>query len=321
MNIRVFSWFFLGAAALTFPVLNGITAQRAAVQATAPIAVFSTHRVEGTRNVYVFRYDHHQAMFIVTGQGVIATDPIGYGEPDAVTTYLSEIRKITNEPIKYVIYSHHHLDHISGGKSFKDAGAIFVAQTNAKRRLERIQDPYTVIPDETVDDFRTIRLGDTVLELSYVGPNHSDSSLVMRLPKEKIIFVADVIPVGVLVGQAFYDAYPLGWEESLKKVLAMDWDRMIPGHPPPGGRYFNGSAVVDWADQKAFLGTRHDAIATLEFLQYVSNEVKKPAQDGECWGGVERDIKLDRYAQWPGYPDFVPAVLRMYCKLWGRGTE
>ncbi len=68
---------------------------------------FATTKVDGTDNVYIFRYGNHQAMFIVTSAGVIATDPIGYGRPQAVTTYVDEIRKITNQPIRYVIYSHH----------------------------------------------------------------------------------------------------------------------------------------------------------------------------------------------------------------------
>jgi len=48
---------------------------------------------------------------------------------------------------------------------------------------------------------KTIKLGGTTLELTYLGLNHSDSSLVMRLPKEKIIFVVDFLPVGTLPGR------------------------------------------------------------------------------------------------------------------------
>src|SRR6195256_6508324 len=87
--------------------------------------MFSTTKVEGTDGVYIFRYQGHQAIFIVTPEGVIATDPIGERRPQAVTTYIAEIRKITPAPIRYVIYSHSHYDHIAGGKPFKDAGAIF----------------------------------------------------------------------------------------------------------------------------------------------------------------------------------------------------
>ena len=54
-------------------------------------------------------------MFVVTPAGGIATDPNGYGRPEAGTTYVTEIRKLTDKPIKHLIYSHHHYDHIAGG--------------------------------------------------------------------------------------------------------------------------------------------------------------------------------------------------------------
>lgn len=266
--------------------------------------LFETTKVEGTDNVYIFRYGNSQAMFVVTSAGVIATDPIGYGRPQAVTTYLDEIKKVTNQPVRYVIYSHHHFDHIAGGKPFKDAGATFIAHRRAKERLEILKDPHTVIPDEAVDNQRTIKLGGTVLELFYLGLNHSDSTLVMRLPAERIIFTVDWLPVGSLPGRGMIDSYPLEWEESIKKVLAMDWDRLIPGHPGAGGR----------------LGTKKDVQNLLAFLQDASATVKAEAQKGGCWDRVEKELQLSNHKHWPNYEAALPFILRRYCGLWGRGT-
>src|SRR3954469_19009177 len=156
-----------------------LVAQCAFAQApTAPAApaaqrpVFETKKVEGTDNVYVFRYQGHQSIFIVTPEGVIATDPIGLFRPQAVKTYIEEIQKVTKAPIKYVIYSHHHYDHIAGGKPFKDLGARFVAHKRAKEHLAELKYPDVVMPDETVGDKKVIKLGGTELELSFVGNNH-----------------------------------------------------------------------------------------------------------------------------------------------------
>src|SRR5688572_12917533 len=149
--------------------------------APAPAAQITATKVDGTENVYTFRNGNSQAMFIVTSEGVIATDPVGYGRTDGGTVYLGEIRKVTQQPIRYVVYSHHHFDHIAGGRAFKEAGARFVAHRRATERLRRLADPNTVLPDESVDQKRTIKLGGTELELTYVGLNHSDSTLVMRL--------------------------------------------------------------------------------------------------------------------------------------------
>ena len=144
-------------------------------------------------------------MFIVTKDGVIATDPIAYGRPTSGQDYIAEIKKVTDRPIKFLIYSHHHYDHIAGGEPFKDAGATIVAHRRAKERLAMLNDPNTPLPDQVVNDNgRTIKLGGTTLELKYLGLNHSDSNLVMRLPKEKIVFIVDTIPVGCFSGPRFH---------------------------------------------------------------------------------------------------------------------
>ena len=278
----------------------------AAAPAPAPKPpTFETKKVDGTDNVYVFRYGNSQAMFVVTSAGVIATDPIGYGRPQAVDTYIAEIKKVTDKPIKYLIYSHHHFDHIAGGKPFKDAGAKIIAHKKAKQRLVVLKDPATVLPDETMGDKKTIKLGATTLELHYVGLNHSDSNLVMRLPKEKIIFVVDLIPVGSMPGRGMIDFYPLEAEASMKKIVAMDWERLIPGHPgQPDGR----------------LGTKKDAQDILALYQDASSAVQVAAREGKCWDPVEKEMKLPKYASLPGYETGLPFVLRRYCALWGRGT-
>jgi len=264
-----------------------------------------TTKVEGTDNVYIFRNGNHQSMFIVTKDGVIATDPIAYGRPTGGQDYVAEIKKVTDKPIKFLIYSHHHYDHIAGGKPFKDAGAKIIAHKKAKERLAVLKDPATPLPDVTFDRKRTITLGGTALELTYVGLNHSDSSLVMRLPKEKIIFVVDFLPVGSVPGRGMIDFYPLETESAIKQVLAMDWERLIPGHPgAPGDR----------------LGTKKDAQDQLTFLQDASEAVKVAAREGKCWEPAEKEVKLPKYEKWPGYENNLQFVTRRYCGLWGRGT-
>src|ERR1700712_3446137 len=116
---------------------------------TAAPPPYATTKVEGTDNVYIFRYGGHQSMFIVTKAGVIATDPISERRP-AAKAYIEEIQKITKAPIKYVIYSHSHFDHIAGGKPFKDLGATFIAHKNAKERIEQLKPADVVVPDQAV---------------------------------------------------------------------------------------------------------------------------------------------------------------------------
>src|SRR5262249_53826600 len=100
------------------------------------------------------------------------------------------------------------------------------------------------------------------------------------------------------------DMYPIESEQFIKKVLAMDWERLIPGHPgQPNGR----------------LGTKKDAEDQLGLLQDASAEMKKLGQDGKCWDTAEKEFKLPKYANWPGYENGLPFIARRYCGLWGRG--
>jgi glyoxylase-like metal-dependent hydrolase (beta-lactamase superfamily II) len=276
-------------------------------QPAAPAAqrpAMATTLVDGTNNVYVFRNGNQQSLFVVTNEGVIATDPIGYGRPQGGATYIDAIKKVTDKPIRYLVYSHHHFDHIAGGKAFKDAGARIIAHKRTNERLAVLQDPSTPLADETFDKRRTLTLGGTSLELTYVGLNHSDSTLVMRLPKERVLFVVDLLPVGQVPGRGMIDFYPLEAESSIKQILAMDWEKLIPGHPGPGDR----------------LGTKQDVQDQLTFLQDASEAVKPLAREGKCWEPAEKEVKLPKYEKWPGYEANLQFVMRRYCGLWGRGT-
>ncbi|HEY7302124.1 MAG TPA: MBL fold metallo-hydrolase [Xanthobacteraceae bacterium] len=276
----------------------------AAAQAQQQQPTFSTTKVEGTDNVYIFRYVGHQSMFVVTPAGVIATDPISERRP-AAQAYIDEIKKITNAPIKYVIYSHSHLDHIAGGKPFKDLGATFVAHQNAKKRLQEIKFPDVVIPDQVVTgNKRDIKLGGTTLELDYVGKNHSDSMLVMRLPKEKVIFTVDWIPIQAVQFRGMADTYVPDIEASLKTVIAMDWNVLIPGHPGPGGKQ---------------TGTRDDATNQLAYLQDLSAAVKEAVNQNKSYNDAEKEIKLPKYESWGGYGPFLPMNIERYYDYWNRG--
>jgi glyoxylase-like metal-dependent hydrolase (beta-lactamase superfamily II) len=302
----------LSLAAITSVIASGALAQTqpAAPPAAAPAIPsaspppYAVTKVDGTDNVYIFRYQGHQSMFIVTPEGVIATDPISYGRPQAAQAYLDEIRKITKAPIKYLIYSHHHYDHIAGGKPFKDAGAKVVAHRRATERLKALKGQDVVIPDESVGDKRTIKLGGTTLDLLYTGRNHSDSSLVMFLPKEKIVFMVDFNSLGAVPSRlAVNDSYPTEWEASLKKVLALNWDRQIPGHPGPGGR----------------LGTRKDMEEQLAFMTELNDEVKKASDSGKCFDPASKEVRVPKYATLQGYEQNIEWNIHRWCGFWGRG--
>jgi glyoxylase-like metal-dependent hydrolase (beta-lactamase superfamily II) len=286
-------WFLLGEESGSEPNVSESLRE-------VPPPPFATTKV--TDNVYIFRYGNHQPMFVIAPDGVIATDPISLRRP--AKPYIDAIQAVTKAPIKYVIYSHSHFDHTAGGRPFKDLGATFVAQRNAERRIAELNPPDVVVPDQVVDDRRVIRLGGTTLELNYVGKNHSNSTLVMRLPTERIIFTVDWIPIEGVQFRDMADTYVPDIEAGLKRVIAMDWETLIPGHPGPGGKQ---------------TGTKDNARDQLAYLQDLSAAVKKEVDAGKTYDEAMKDISLPKYESWPNYKAFLPMNIERYYDSWNRG--
>jgi glyoxylase-like metal-dependent hydrolase (beta-lactamase superfamily II) len=161
-----------------------------------------------------------------------------------------------------------------------------------------------VLPDQVVDERSTIELGGTRLDLLYVGRNHSDNSLVMYLPKEKILFAVDFIWLGTIAFRDLPDSFLPDYYDSIDRVLALDWDRWIPGHPGPGGR----------------LGTKDDVRFNKEYLTDVSNAAKELADKGQCLNDdAMRAVKLPKYESLGMYNVWLFGNVERFCEYWGRG--
>ena len=227
-------------------------------------------------DVYRFRHKFHYSVFAVTPEGIIATDPINATAAEWLKAALKERFDV---PVKYLIYSHEHPDHISGGEVFADT-AIVVAHERAKDKIvgERRR---TAIPQVSFTDSMTIELGGTVVELTHVGRNHSDNSVVMRFPEERILFAVDFIPVNAVAFRDFHDAYIDEWIDSLARVELMDFDVLAPGH----GR----------------LGTRDHVRQFREYMQDLYRAVLRQVRAGASLEEMQETIRLPKYEEWFGY--------------------
>ena len=134
----------LSAATLCFGLAALCLPETAMAQGPC-MKLFETTKIAD--GVYTFRFGIHRNMFVVTNEGVIATDPIS---PGAAKIMMGEIRKVTKQPVKYVIYSHEHWDHIAGGRVFKEAGAKFVSHANCAPTFKANPNPAVVAPDEPI---------------------------------------------------------------------------------------------------------------------------------------------------------------------------
>ena len=95
-----------------------------------------------TGDVYRFQNKFHYSIFVITGEGVVVTDPIS---ADAAEWLHGEIGKMTDQPITHVVYSHSHSDHASGGAFFGDIPNV-IAHENAPEDID------VVTPTERFSD-------------------------------------------------------------------------------------------------------------------------------------------------------------------------
>jgi glyoxylase-like metal-dependent hydrolase (beta-lactamase superfamily II) len=243
-------------------------------------------------DLYRFQNNFHYSVFLVTPEGIIATDPI---DADAAKWLMDELTLRFNQDVKYVIYSHDHADHISGGEVFKEAGATIIAHENAKRAIIAESRP-TAVPDITFSDHMTLELGGKSVELSYVGRNHSDNSIVMNFPAERTLFAVDFIPVKSLPFQNLPTWFIPDWMDSLAVVEAMDFDILAPGHGP--------------------LGDKSDVTAMRGYANDLYNAVLEQIRAGKTLEEAQEAITLDAYKDWGQYEDYLPLNIEgMYNRL------
>ncbi len=232
-------------------------------------------------DLYRYQNNFHFSVFLVTSEGIIVTDPINKG----VAKWLKgELAQRFGKPVKYLIYSHDHQDHISGGEVFADTATV-IAHDNAKADIIGENRP-TAVPDLTFSDKMTVKLGGKTVELIHVGKSHSDNMIVMRFPAERALYVCDIISVKSVGYKTLTDAYFPEWIDAIKVVEGLDFDIMSPCH----GR----------------MGTKKDARDSRIFYQDLYGAVLKAAQAGQSLEEMKKTIKLEKYKSWDRYKKFLP---------------
>ena len=149
------------------------------------------------------------AGFIVTSAGVVVVDALG--SPALAKELLAAIRRVTAQPVRYVIVTHYHADHIYGLQVFKDLGATVIAHREgqdylnsdtAQRRLVASREalfPWIdertrlVTADRWLDADTELQVGDERLLIRHAGPAHTPEDLVVYAERAKVLFAGDLV--------------------------------------------------------------------------------------------------------------------------------
>jgi glyoxylase-like metal-dependent hydrolase (beta-lactamase superfamily II) len=146
---------------------------------------------------------------------------------------MAELKKITDKPVKYVIDTHHHADHSGGNAKFQAMDAKIVASQEAREQMVIASQPG--LPDIVIEHHAHIFLGGKNVALYHFGRAHTNGDVVVLFGADRVLAAGDMYTNGDDVPELI--DYGGGgsateWPNTLRAVLALDFDTVVPGHGP-----------------------------------------------------------------------------------------
>ncbi|MEO8305324.1 MAG: MBL fold metallo-hydrolase [Betaproteobacteria bacterium] len=239
------------------------------------------------------------AGFVVTGDGVVVFDALG--TPALGRAMIVAIGKVTKAPIRRVVVSHYHADHVYGLQEFHKAGAqiwahrkaeLYLASELAVNRLAQrrtelspwIDDAtHLVPPDVWIDGDTDFRLGGLTFQLVYSGGAHSPEDILMYVVEDRVLFAGDLI----FAGRAPYvgTADSRGWLKAMSRMIAFNAAVVIPGHGP------------------ASKDVERDLVTTRDYLAYLRSTMGQAVKDFQPFDEAYARTDWSRFSGLPAFAE------------------
>jgi cyclase len=244
---------------------------------------------------------------VVTSEGVLTVDaPYSRQLAEAVITYA---RRLTAQPIRWVVSSHHHGDHTLQLCVFSPPAQVIghvrnreVLLSTGEYERQRFMHNYpdagyeevTITPPTlTYTDRLTLHLGQRAIHLWHPGPAHTEGDTVLFLPEQRLAVVADLLFNGI--HPVARNGYISGWIAALSALQAMDLETIVPGH---------GS-----------IASRHELGVMRDYLLALRDAVRPYVRGGAPLEQALAEIRLEPYTAWPDAERLAWAVERAYAEL------
>jgi glyoxylase-like metal-dependent hydrolase (beta-lactamase superfamily II) len=173
----------------------------------------------------------------VTPAGLIVVDTKNPGDEN-FNRVMEEIKSVSSQPVKFVINTHHHPDHVGNNQKFIDGGAQVVALDALKTRMA--SDPRTKdIPGPPTVTFAkdyVLKLGGAEVQAHSYGRGHTGDDTMVYFPDLKVVMVSDQITDNAPIVDFANGGSAVEWTQILDGVLKLDFEVAIPGRGEPKSR-------------------------------------------------------------------------------------
>jgi len=223
-------------------------------------------------NLYMVTGGGANTLIRVTPEGLIVVDTKNPGD-DNYNRLMEEIKSVSNLPVKYVLNTHHHPDHVGTNQKFIDAGAQVVALEALKTNMAsdgRTKD----IPGRPTVTFAKdydLKFGGAEVQAHSYGRGHTGDDTMVYFPDLKVVMVSDQITDATPIVDFANGGSAVEWTQILDGVLKLDFDMAIPGRGEPKTK----TDVADYRVKFATVITRaKDAIKAGATKDTLASQVK-----------------------------------------------
>jgi glyoxylase-like metal-dependent hydrolase (beta-lactamase superfamily II) len=209
-------------------------------------------------DLYVIHNDYvpGNTTALITNEGVVLVDD--KFEIDSANI-LAELKKVTNQPVKYVINTHFHGDHSGGNAKLQALNAQVVASEAARQKMVETKMPG--LPNVTLENRLRLYVGGKRVEVHYFGRSHTNGDVVVLFPDHRVLAMGDMFTFGDATPQLVDYAgggSAVEWTKTVEGALGLDFDTVIPGH----GVVTTKQEVRKFRDSTMSLRTKvHDMVA------------------------------------------------------------
>jgi glyoxylase-like metal-dependent hydrolase (beta-lactamase superfamily II) len=223
-------------------------------------------------NLYMITGGGANTLVRVTPEGLIVVDTKNPGG-DNFTRLMEEIKSVSTLPVKFVLNTHHHPDHVGNNQAFIDAGATVLALDALKTRMA--SDPRTKdipgLPTQTFAKDYVLKFGGAEVQAHSYGRGHTGDDTMVYFPDAKVVMVSDQISNATPIVDFANGGSAVEWTQILDGVLKLDFEMAIPGRGEPKSR----AEVEAFRTQFASLVSRaSDAIKAGATRDTLASQVK-----------------------------------------------